>query len=114
MCKHYHVYNWGDKYKIYHIHSKNILLDNNIKKNYYWNVIKKNTDISPLLRLHQSARIPRNQNFKHCLVNKIRPNYFMIKKNDNKLKVFRRILYFSLIKYSKIFFYYINYFLSKS
>jgi len=102
MCKHYHVYNWGKKYKIYHKHSKNILIDNNIKKNYYMNVIKKNTDITPLLRLHQSARIPANQNFKYYLSKKIRPNYVMIKKNQNIFIIFRRIFYFTLIKYSKI------------
>jgi hypothetical protein len=102
MCKHFHTYSWGSKYKIYHLHSDTNASHSsfkNLKDYYYKEILSKNLNIKSLMRMHEAARIPPSQNYKFFLEKKKKPKYYKIKIKQNILKIFLRVIYFNFLKW---------------
>jgi hypothetical protein len=100
MCKHFHTYSWGTRYKISHLHTINENDDSECIMDYWKKeILKKPLNIKCLIRMHEAARIPTSQNFEQLLQNKIKPKFYMVKKNQNSLKIYLRIIYFTLLKF---------------
>lgn len=100
MCKHFHTYSWGSRYKINHLHTiESVDNHKNIKDYWRHEILKKQLNISCLIRIHEAARIPPSQDFKYLLKSGIRPRYCRIKKNQNIFKIYLRIIYFIMLKF---------------
>jgi hypothetical protein len=85
MTRHFHVFHWGDKYKIYHYdvcrksHQKKEIKTENL----FLMQINSRTDPRAIFRVYESVKIPINQNWSRLLLKKIKPNFIFVKKQND-------------------------------